>query len=223
MLLNRILSTIALSVGIANGGFNYAMPDKNISGTLFLVNKDYKISDAYYPNVVEANVKGEIREMRPDAAKALEIMFDDAKAEGINLRSFSGTRSYSRQKTIYHKKIDSHNGSVKKAEEYVAPPGASEHQLGLAMDVKTPAGDNLGPAFGKTKQGIWIQENCYKYGFIVRYSKEYEKVTKYNYEPWHLRYVGVEAAYAINKLDNIPLEWFVSDLRLKTYQSLITE
>ncbi|NMD38933.1 MAG: M15 family metallopeptidase, partial [Christensenellaceae bacterium] len=145
------------------------------------------------------------------------------KAEGINLLSFSGFRSYSRQKTIYNIKKDYHNGNVKKTEEYVAPPGASEHQLGLAMDVKDPSGKNLGPAFGKTKQGIWLKDNCHKYGFIIRYSKEYESVTLYNYEPWHLRYVGVDAAYAINKMDNIPLEWYVSDLRLKIYQYLIME
>ena len=78
---------------------------------------------------------------------------------------------------------------------YSAPPGASEHQLGLAMDITLAKyNGTLSVNFGNTKEGAWIRENAHKYGFIVRYLQGKEEVTGYKYEPWHIRYLGVDLA-----------------------------
>ena len=94
----------------------------------------------------------------------------------------------------------------------MADPGASEHQLGLAMDVKNRPDMSLNAAFGKTKEGLWLAENAWRFGFIIRYKAEWTDVTTYAYEPWHIRYVGKEHAAILQELD-IPLEYYVEMLR----------
>ena len=111
-------------------------PQRDIDGSLFLVNRTYRISEDYVPQVVQADVSGSLRSMRPEAAAALEEMFAACKEEaGVTLVTVSGYRSYQKQKNIYNNKLKSVGGSEEKADEYVARPGASEHQLGMAMDV----------------------------------------------------------------------------------------
>lgn len=84
------------------------------------------------------------------------------------------------------------------ADKYSAKPGMSEHQTGLAIDLSTPSIKNeLVEKFDTTKEGIWLRDNCYKYGFIIRYPKSKEDITGYAYEPWHVRYVGKEVAQEI--------------------------
>ena len=80
------------------------------------------------------------------------------------------------------------------AAEAVTLPGTSEHQIGLAFDIVNNEYAHLGEGFGETKEGLWLAENCYKYGFILRYPKDKEYITTIEYEPWHFRYVGREAA-----------------------------
>ncbi|MDO4483163.1 MAG: M15 family metallopeptidase [Clostridia bacterium] len=133
-------------------------------------------------------------------------MFAACKKEiGITLTSVSGYRSYSTQTNIYKKKL-SKVKTKEKADEYVARPGASEHQLALAMDVgQKDSKAGLTGSFGKTKGGKWLAKNCYRFGFILRYQEGWEDITGYEYEPWHVRYVGKENALKIQEQD-IPFE-----------------
>ena len=103
-------------------------------------------------------------------------------------------------------------GSKAKADEYVARPGASEHQLGLAMDVGQKSKVNLTASFGSTKGGKWVRENCWRFGFILRYDEGWEDVTGYNFEPWHVRYVGLEAAAELHE-NPMPFETYLLGLR----------
>ena len=132
-------------------------------------------------------------QMRQTAADALCALFDAAEADGIYLYAHSGYRSYRTQNTMYYNRLKKNNG---KDDGVVAYPGSSDHQTGLGIDVinKAGIGKKFTEAFGETKQGKWLAENCWDYGFIIRYQKDKEDITKIIYEPWHLRYVGVQVA-----------------------------
>ena len=101
----------------------------------------------------------------------------------------------------------------------VAPPGASEHQLGLAMDLGSKKNTSLTESFFDTAEGKWVAENCHRFGFIIRYKEEWTDITGYAYEPWHVRYVGPEHAARIHELD-IPFETYVAQLRQARYALL---
>lgn len=183
---------------------------------MILVNRDYTLSSTYEPDdLIKPDVRNDSSSilMREDAAHALEELFAAAKEEaGLDLIAASGYRSYRTQELIYQRKIKS-MGSVEKAQLLVAPPGASEHQLGLAMDVKCKSVDHLNSSFGKTKEGQWLQENAHRFGFIIRYKEEWTEITGYAYEPWHIRYVGKVHAPLIYEM-NVPLEEYITALRL---------
>ena len=143
-------------------------------------------------------------QMREVAAQALSDMFDAAKADGVTLYAHSGYRSYRTQKTMYSNRLKRNNG---KDDGVVAYPGASDHQTGLGIDVinKAGIGKKFTPAFANTKEGKWIAEHCWDYGFVIRYQKEKEEITQITYEPWHLRYVGVQIAQYMRE-NNLCLE-----------------
>lgn len=135
------------------------------------------------------------------ASNALSNLQTAANKLGFSLPLISGYRSYSTQNTIY-------NNYIKRwGQEYTdtvsARPGHSEHQTGLAFDV-----GQLSNSYGETKEGKWLKENCYKYGFILRYLKGKENITGYAYEPWHIRYVGVDVATEIMQ-KNLTLEEYL--------------
>lgn len=160
---------------------------------------DYKPTDLVLPNVKGANSSSSLY-MRKEAAGVLEELFKAAKDEGYDLYALSGYRSYSVQKSIYNP----YSG-------YSAPPGASEHQLGLAMDVTLAKyNSKLYVEFGNTNEGVWLKENAHKYGFIIRYLEGKEDITGYNYEPWHIRYLGVELATEL-KEKGITLEEYYGE------------
>ncbi len=221
MLIRQLVATAALSVALMQGAMNAGLPQMDVDGQIFLVNRQQKMSGSYVPEHAEAKVPGTTRMMRPDAARALEELFAAAKTEAkITLLTVSGYRSFSRQVMVYNNKIKS-TGSVKKAQEYVAPPGASEHQLGLAMDIGARGVfSGLNGSFGKTKAGKWVYENAHRFGFIIRYQKGFEEITGYNYEPWHLRYVGIEHATAIYN-EQIPLELYLQSLQAQKIRALL--
>ena len=177
----------------------------------------------YTPKVVDSGVPGQVRSMRADAGAALKEMFAACKQEaGITLLSVSGYRSYGKQANIYRRKLRRVKGNEAKAQEYVAPPGASEHQLGLAMDIGQKNKSTLTYSFGDTKGGKWARENCWRFGFILRYDAEWEEITGYKYEPWHFRYVGKENARLIHEA-NIPFETWLADFRTKLLIELMSE
>ena len=145
---------------------------------IMLVNKKYALPATYNPGV------------NATAYQALKSLQAGASAAGHNIPLVSGFRSYSRQTTLYNNYVV--RDGVAKADTYSARPGHSEHQSGLAFDVGA-IDDN----YGNTPAGTWLKDNCHKYGFIIRYLKGKEHITGYKYEPWHIRYIGVEHATKI--------------------------
>lgn len=165
-----------------------------------IVNRDYHLSSDYEPEeLVQADIqyaspgddpKNLIRE---PAAAPLEQLFADAESAGHELYAISGYRSYDRQDTIFTQ--NAARDGEEQANTYSAKPGESEHQSGLAMDVSSSTvGNQLNTEFGDTPEGRWVAENAHTYGFIVRYPEDKTDITGYQYEPWHLRYVGEDLA-----------------------------
>lgn len=219
-LIGQVAALALAAASMLSAGMDQALPQRNIDGTLFLVNREYMITKNYVPETDVVNVKGSSRLMRADAADALEAMFAAAKSEAnITLLSVSGYRSFSKQTTIYNNKLKS-VGTAAKANEYVALPGASEHQLGMAMDLGQSGYTSLNNGFGATKGGKWVVENAHRFGFILRYQEGWESVTGYNYEPWHVRYVGVEHATRMYE-QNVPMEAYILDLRVETLLAIL--
>lgn len=179
-----------------------------------LVNKQYKLPDNYEPaDLVFPNVaftfkeQSDKRKMRKEAAGALEKLFAGAKEDGITLLGVSGYRSSQTQATLFNSYVK--KDGEQKALTYSARPGHSEHQTGLAIDVT--GGDGRCAAqdcFADTKEAKWLAQHAAEYGFIVRFLKGKETVTGYQYEPWHIRYVGVQIAKEITS-KGVVLEEYV--------------
>ena len=219
----KMLSLLAAASMAVSGAMNAAAPQHDPDGLLFLVNRQHMVSVAFEPDDLElSDVPGQVRRMRPAAAAALKEMFDACKAEtGCQLLSISGYRSYAKQEGIYRRKLRSVKGNVDKAQEYVAPPGASEHQTGLAMDIGQKNKIHLETSFRDTVGGKWCRENCWRFGFILRYDEGWEEITGYSYEPWHFRYVGKEFAKMIHDA-NVPMETWLVDYRGQTLREILS-
>jgi len=218
LLLEKVISIVALSAMLLDSSMKTTLPDKHIDGNVFLVNRQHAISRYYAPLTRKVNGPGMSQTMREDAAAALEEMFAAAKEDGINLSIVSGYRSYSKQSSIYSRKKSSQGQEA--ADRVSARPGTSEHQLGLAMDLAKKGSSQLNTSFGKTKEGQWVSANAHRFGFIVRYLEDYEDVTGYMYEPWHVRYVGVEHAAELYE-SGLPMEMYMSGFKLEVYDYLI--
>lgn len=183
-------------------------------GILRLVNRDEKITKHYEPEDmvkpdVPVNKKNQEEQiyLRKEAAEALEAMFAAAKEEkGYVLLAVSGYRTYGVQQLLFNNKVAS-VGSKEAAQKKVAPAGASEHQLGLAMDVLSENFRLLNSGFLDTEEGKWLYQNCQRFGYIVRYKKEWSNETGVSAEPWHFRYIGVPHAIAVSEL-NLPYETY---------------
>lgn len=186
---------------------------------LVLVNKRNAINPLdYYPsNLVSPDVtkrSGAMIDAR--AALALKTMFDDAEKQGITLMLSNAFRSYSTQKTLYNNYV-ARDGQTA-ADTYSARPGHSEHQTGLAADIIVPSGTcSLEQCFGDLPEGKWLANNSYKYGFIVRYTKTNESEAGYSYEPWHLRYIGIDNARAYHEQNATSLELFLGKPAAPSY------
>lgn len=135
----------------------------------------------------------EVNQLREPAYNALKNLFAAAKEEGYKLFARSGYRSYNTQVSLYSSYVANHGKAA--ADTFSAKPGQSEHQTGLSMDITCEAMNfQLDDTFGETQEGKWVAENAHKYGFIVRYPKGKEDITGYMYEPWHIRYLGIDLA-----------------------------
>ncbi|WP_205510261.1 M15 family metallopeptidase [Paenibacillus elgii] len=186
----------------------------NPADVAVLVNKTYKLPDSYKPqDLVDPNVpftfkeKLEKRKMRKEAAAALEKLFQAAKKDNLPLAGVSAYRSHETQKTVYDRYVKKDGEAA--ANKYSAKPGHSEHETGLAIDVAGSSGKCAAQdCFGATKEAKWLAEHAADYGFIIRYPEGKEGITGYQYEPWHLRYVGVDTAKAIVK-QGVTLEEYV--------------
>lgn len=132
--------------------------------------------------------------LRSEAAAAIANLVSAAAGSGHTLKMISGYRSYASQSTIYNNYVAQDGQAA--ADTYSARPGFSEHQTGLAVDVGNGICD-LEICFGDTAAGKWVATNAQNYGFIVRYPQGKEAETGYQYEPWHLRYLGIDNAKSI--------------------------
>ena len=213
-MISKALALMMVLLSLSQGTVANYEDQMSLGGTLLLVNREYMIMADYVPDdLVMPNVKRVSSSvlMRKEAAEALEALFNAAKSEkGYTLTAVSGYRSYQTQQNIYKRRVK--NAGQAKADLFVALPGSSEHQLGLAMDVGRRTNSKLKASFGKSPEGIWLAENCYRFGFILRYKQEWTETTGYGYEPWHIRYVGVEHSRRIQELD-IPFEDYIALLR----------
>ncbi len=186
-------------------------------GTLILVNKqialpsNYKPQDLVTPNIAFVDsATGDRRMLRQEAATGIEGLMAAAKSAGIDLKGTSAFRSYDYQVQLFNAYVA--RDGKEQAMKYSAPPGHSEHQTGLAIDVSSASvGYQLTQGLEQTKEGKWLADNAHKYGFIVRYQRAFEDETGYMYEPWHLRYIGVEHATNVKQM-NVPFEQYLQQL-----------
>jgi D-alanyl-D-alanine carboxypeptidase len=149
------------------------------------------------------------RIVRRQVSSAIVLLGNDMKAAGQGtLIVQSGYRSYSSQTTIHRAKVRA-LGKVH-GEKLAARPGYSEHQTGLAVDFAARGVSTLQVSFAKTKAGVWLAANAYRYGFVLRYPAGKTAVTGYSFEPWHFRYVGVQTATAMHDQAVATMEEFYS-------------
>jgi D-alanyl-D-alanine carboxypeptidase len=160
---------------------------------------NYAPTDLVAPKFPGLNFNPYNRKLRKEASTAAYKLAKAMKAEGKGtLVIQSAYRSYNEQATVHDRQVS--KDGLKAGEALAARPGYSEHQTGWAMDVSARGqGCQIRVCFGQTKAGSWLAENSWKYGFIVRYQKYSTFYTGYQYEPWHLRYVGVDLAKVLNE------------------------
>lgn len=166
-------------------------------GVLMLVNKHHYLNRYEPEELVELGSYGSWGSMQPEARDAFAALVDAAAQDGRRIWGVSPYRSCDRQKNIYNNYVWSYGR--RSADTYSARPGSSEHQTGLAVDVARRGYSYK--TFNGTKECAWMQEHAHEYGFILRYGKGMDYITGYMYEPWHYRYVGVEAATYIYEHD----------------------
>ena len=213
-MLFKLLTLFLTLLSLSQGTMDAYVDSMSLGGNLFLVNREYSIDQTYVPrDLVRPQVLClyDTVTLRKEAAQALEQLFRAAKDEAdYDLIAVSGYRSFGKQRDIHQNKINS--VGRKAALRVSAPPGCSEHQLGLAVDIGRKKAPGLNESFGSSPEGKWVAENCHRIGFIIRYKAEWEEITGYAYEPWHIRYVGKEHAKVIYQLD-IPFETYIAQLR----------
>lgn len=185
---------------------------------LILVNKQNMVPEDYSFELgtIRGSIQADVRIL-----DELSRMIDAAKQDGVTLSVCSGCRDYNRQTVLFDKKIRNYMGSGMSyfdaysiASQAVTIPGKSEHQIGLALDIISNNYSSLNEGFADTAAGKWLSANSDTYGFILRYPKGKENITGIEYEPWHFRYVGQEAAQAITE-QGITLEEYVEQIGLK--------
>lgn len=180
---------------------------------LTLVNGDHPMPEDWQYELVELN-NGQSIDSR--AYPDLQEMMDDARAEGLEPYICSSWRSYETQEQLFKDEAENYvkQGYSKseaeiQAARWVAVPGTSEHELGLALDIVSVENQRLEEEQEDTPTQRWLMAHCYEYGFIPRYPKDKEEITGISYEPWHYRYVGRENAEAIRD-SGLCLEEYVS-------------
>ena len=194
---------------------------------VILVNKDMFLSKDYVPEDLVTmkalkldkqgnNTNGGVRrtnsdmQLRRECAEALVKLCDAARAEGHELYLKSAYRSYRTQDTMYYNRLKEYGYD----DGWVTKPGASDHQTGLGCDVvpKNWTDRGMNEKMAKEEETQWMAAHCAEFGFILRYPEDKEDVTKINYEPWHLRYVGIPAATYIME-NGLCLEEFHEQLQ----------
>ena len=197
-----------VNIGLDNPYYTNTKPADNLNTNLLLVNKYNYLTEDYVPsnleNISTTYAKSGMQLVK-EAKEAFETLSENAKKEGMNVIAMSSYRSYDYQVNLYNNYVAQDGKEA--ADKYSARPGYSEHQTGLAVDVY-----NLNlpyTSFEETEEFTWMQENAYKYGFILRFPKDKVDITGYQYESWHYRYVGKKVAKEI-KDNNLTLEEYIA-------------
>lgn len=184
-------------------------------GLFILINKEHSVDASYKPDDLvqitkyfAADRDPSNRYLRKEAAEHLNELLEDANAEeDVELRMTTAYRSYEFQKILWDNQV-AKRGSEEAANQVSARPGESDHQSGLTTDTTSnDVNGELTEKLADTPSGKWLADNCYKYGFIIRYPKGKEDITGYTFEPWHIRYVGTTAAKEIHDQDLTLEEW----------------
>ncbi|MBR4618804.1 MAG: M15 family metallopeptidase [Bacilli bacterium] len=184
---------IYVNMGLDNNYYTNTIKTPYLNKEYILVNKYNYLTDDYIPDNLESiSTKYALNGMKlvKVAKEAFENMAKDALNNKMSIIAMSSYRSYSYQVNLYNKYVKADGKEA--ADTYSGRPGHSEHQTGLAVDVYN--GKENYTNFEKTKEFNWMQDNAYKYGFILRFPKNKTNETGYMYESWHYRYVGVEIA-----------------------------
>jgi D-alanyl-D-alanine carboxypeptidase len=199
---------------LAKSSSELKFPKVNINDwNLVLVNSDHKFTVPVNLELIEGSFSVDRRIVEPTLK-----MFADARAQGFNIQIISSFRTEAEQQAILNQKIaqfeslgEDENSAQKHALARIARPNFSEHHTGLALDIIDGNFSSNLTEFVENTPGLqWLKQNCYHYGFILRYPKGKEKITKYIYEPWHFRYVGKKGAKYI----------FDHDLTLEEFHEL---
>ena len=185
------------SPAAAAPGRQYSLTDP--ASPWVVVNKHRPLSPAAFvpADLVQPAVRlaasGEAALLNSTTAAAAQRMFDDAAAAGVVLVLASGYRSFATQTATYNSYVNSRG--LAEADTASARPGHSEHQTGWAFDIGDGGGAcSFQPCFAEQPAAVWAKANAHRFGFVVRYPWMFHEITGYYYEPWHLRYVGVQAA-----------------------------
>lgn len=188
-----------------------------------LVNKINLLDSKYPPDdEVHQMVSSDLRKtssserkMRKIAHDALKLLFEAAESDGIKLYLHSAYRGYSTQATMYANRME----RIGRDDGVVQSPGASEHQTGLGVDVISKEWideSRLNERFALTKEAQWMAQNCARFGFIIRYPQGKEDITGITFEPWHLRFVGIDVAMYMTN-EGLTLEEFTDEWRAALY------
>lgn len=200
-----------VNMGLDNPYYTNTIPTKNLNTPTILVNKYNYLTEDYIPDNLESistNYAREGMKLVNYAKDAFEELAQAAQKENMKIIAMSSYRSYTYQVNLYNRYVAQDGKEA--ADTYSARAGFSEHQTGLAADVYNGKEDYTN--FEKTKEFTWMQENAYKYGFILRFPKDKVKETGYQYESWHYRYVGKEAAEYIHKHKITLEEYYVKKI-----------
>lgn len=211
-----VLAFLPVMAAAEQPAWEYALEPEilnNVQGYITLANQDVLLDEQYIPqDLVDVKVRRVVDDpLRKAANEALEKMFEAAENAGYKLYVKSGYRSYKTQATMYYSRLEKNNGVD---DGWVSKPGASDHQTGLGVDVLNYAWtkkEGMNEKFALEEEARWMAEHCWEFGFVIRYMEDKEEITKINYEPWHLRYVGEEVATYMQEkhysLEEFTAEW----------------
>ena len=200
--IKQIIKNVNMNLDLTH--YEDKIPARNQNNKLILVNKYYYLEEDYVPaNLEELSNQYALNNMKmvKEAKDAFEEMSKEAKKNGLKIIAMSTYRDYAYQTNLYNNYVKKDGKEA--ADTYSGRPGFSEHQTGYAVDVYND--DKSYTDFHLTEEFKWMQENAKNYGFILRFPQGKENETGYQYESWHYRYVGLEAATYITE-KNITLE-----------------
>lgn len=213
--------TERVNTHVNNDYYTHTIPTDETVGKFVLLNKYYYASEDYKADDLidvdaEYSLYNNSFKLSEECYNAFLKMYNDAKDLGYGFKINSPYRSYQTQVKIYNRYVAT--DGVEQADTYSARPGYSEHQTGYAFDIRDFPYTN--EDYSKTRSFTWVSENSYKYGFIIRFPKDKEEITGYQYEPWHYRYCGTECATYIHKTNITFEEYYEYFIKYKNPKNL---